>query len=100
MMPVRRVNRTRAIIGNGRARLSTTWLMTSAVVASAPRPTTAKAGSIVTSRRTQIGIVKPTKPCVIIWPAIVPTTELGIPEAGSETRKAPAAAAPSSGVKV
>ena len=30
---------------------------------------------MVTSRRTQIGMRKPTKPCMIIWPAMVPTVE-------------------------
>ena len=32
---------------------------------------------MVTSRRTQTGIRKPTKPCMIIWPAMVPTAEAG-----------------------
>src|SRR5260370_721398 len=41
---------------------------------------------------------EPTNPCMIIWPANVPTTELDTPEATSETRNAPAAAAPSNGV--
>ena len=58
------------------------------------------AGSMVTSRRTQTGIWKPTKPCMIICPAMVPTVELEMPEAMSESRKTPAAAAPSSGVNV
>ncbi len=40
------------------------------------------------------------KPCITICPAIVPTTEDDTPEAMSETRKAPAAAGPSSGVSV
>ena len=55
---------------------------------------------MVTSRRTQIGMRKPTKPCMIIWPAMVPTVELDTPEASSEIRNTPAAAPPSSGVKV
>ena len=37
---------------------------------------------------------------MIIWPAIVPTVEADMPEAISETRKIPDAAAPSSGVSV
>jgi hypothetical protein len=37
---------------------------------------------------------------MIIWPAMVPTAELDIPDAMSETKKKPAAAPPSSGVKV
>jgi hypothetical protein len=40
------------------------------------------------------------KPCMIICPAIVPTTELEIPEAMSEVRNIAAAAAPRSGVSV
>ena len=48
----------------------------------------------------QTGMRKPTKPCMIICPAIVPTTELEIPEAISDVRNEPAApgraAAPSS----
>ena len=43
---------------------------------------------------------KPTKPCMIICPAIVPTAELDRPEASSAVRNAPAAAGPSSGVSV
>ena len=42
---------------------------------------------MVTSRRTQIGMRKPTNPCMIIWPAIVPTAELDTPEAISETQE-------------
>ena len=41
---------------------------------------------MVTSRRTQIGMRKPTKPCMIICPAMVPTTELETPDAISESR--------------
>ena len=74
--------------------------MTSALVALTPSATTTKAGSMVTSRRTQIGMRKPTKPCMIIWPAMVPTVELEMPEAISEIRNTPAAPAPSSGVSV
>jgi hypothetical protein len=74
--------------------------MTSALVAFAPRPTTTKAGTIVTSRRTQIGIRNPTKPCMISWPAIVPTVELDIPDAIRESKNTPAAPTPSNGVNV
>jgi hypothetical protein len=55
---------------------------------------------MVTSRRSQIGMRNRTKPCMIIWPAMVPTAELDIPDAISETRNKPAAAEPSSGVSV
>jgi hypothetical protein len=37
---------------------------------------------------------------MIICPARVPTTELDTPEARSETKKMPAAAVPSSGVRL
>ena len=61
---------------------------------------TMMAGNMVTSRRTQIGIVKPTNPCMITWPAMVPTDELERPEARSETAKTMPAALPSRGVSV
>ena len=93
----RLVKATSAIIGTGSARLSTIWLATSAVVVSAPAATTAKAGSIVASRRTHTGMRNPTKPCMTICPASVPTAELEMPEAISDTRNAAAAAGPSSG---
>ena len=44
---------------------------------------------MVMTRRSQIGMRKPTKPCMIICPAMVPTTELDMPEAISESRKMP-----------
>ncbi len=65
-----------------------------------PIATTINAGTMVTVRRTHTGMRKPTKPCMIICPAMVPTTELEMPEAISEARKMPAAAAPNSGVSV
>ncbi len=80
--------------------LSTTWLTTSAWVESAPRPTTTNAGNMVTRRRSHTGMRKRTKPCMMICPAMVPTAELEIPDAMSETRNSPAAAPPSSGVSV
>jgi len=40
------------------------------------------------------------KLCMITWPAIVPTTELEIPDAISEIKKTAAARLPSNGVKV
>ena len=100
MISARPVNSSSAIIGSGSAMLSTTWLATSASVAFTPSATTTKAGSIVTSRRTQTGMRKPTKPCMISWPAMVPTAELEMPEASRETRNTPAAPAPSRGVSV
>ncbi len=59
-----------------------------------------KAGIIVTSRRTSIGIRKAMNPCMMIWPAIVPTAELEIPDAIRETRNTPAAPMPSKGANV
>ncbi len=47
-----------------------------------------------------MGMRKPTKPCMIIWPAMVPTAELERPEASSAVKNTPAAAGPSSGVRV
>ena len=64
MMSRRRVNITSEIIGTGSTMLSTTWLMTSALVALTPSATTTKAGTIVTRRRTSSGMRKPTKPCM------------------------------------
>ena len=55
---------------------------------------------MVTTRRNQTGMRKPTKPCMIIWPAIVPTVDEEIPDAMSDSRKTPAAPAPRSGVRV
>ncbi len=70
MMSLRRVNRMSAMTGAGRAMLSTTWLMISALVELTPSQTTTNAGIMVTSRRTKTGMRNPTKPCMIIWPAM------------------------------
>ena len=74
--------------------------MTSALVEFTPSHTTMNAGIIVTRRRTTTGMRKPTKPCMIICPAIVPTAELDSPDASSAVRNTPEAAAPSNGVSV
>ena len=87
-------------MGTGSAKLSTTWLATSASVALTPSPATTKAGTMVTRRRSQSGIRMPTKPCMMTWPAIVPTAELDTPDAISESRNTLAAPAPSSGTSV
>jgi hypothetical protein len=55
---------------------------------------------MVIRRRSQIGTWKCRKPCMIICPAIVPTTEEETPEVISDTRNTAAAADPSSGVSV
>src|SRR3984893_4011945 len=80
----RRVRINKGIIGTGRMRLSTTWLRTSAGVASNPTATIAKAGIIVMSRRSQSGMRNPTKPCMMTCPAIVPTARARQP--GSKQR--------------
>jgi len=100
MTSLRRVRVSSAIIGTGRMRLSTTWLRTSAWVASNPTATIAKEGTIVTSRRSQSGMRNPTKPCMMTCPAIVPTAELDNPEAISDTKNTPAAPEPRTGIKV
>src|SRR5258707_13920755 len=100
MMSGRRVNIRGAIMGSGSAMESTTWLMTRALVALTPSATTTNAGAMVTRRRTAIGMRKPTNPCMIIWPAMVPTVELEIPEAMRDKRNRADAAPPSSGVNV
>src|ERR1700716_1668737 len=88
---------TSATIGSGRTKLNTTWLRIIAVVV-LTLSATIKAGTIVISRRAQTGILNPTKPRMITWPAIVPTTELEIPDAVSATRNTPAAPIPSVGI--
>ena len=55
---------------------------------------------MVATRRTQRGMVKPTNPCMIIWPAMVPTADEDRPEAKSEIRKTTAAPPPSRGPRV
>lgn len=55
------------------------------------------AGAIVTSRRTQRGMVKP---WMITWPAIIPTVEADRPEARSDILKTVLAEDPSRGVRV
>src|SRR5260221_10653653 len=94
----RRVNMIRVITGRGRAKLRTTWLITKVLVGFKPIAATITAGIIVTTRRTQIGIVKPTNPCIITCPAIVPTVELERPEGNSEIAKTRLAAPPKRGV--
>ena len=55
---------------------------------------------MVMTRRTQSGIRIRTKSCMIVCPAMVPTTELAMPDASSDARKALAAKTPISGSKV
>ena len=55
---------------------------------------------MVTSRRTASGIRKWTKSCMIVCPAMVPTTEEEMPDASRAAMKAPAAATPINGSRV
>src|SRR5271169_2060243 len=64
MISLRRVKMRSAMTGAGRAMLSTTWLITKALVELTPSQTTTNAGIIATRRRTKIGMRKPTKPCM------------------------------------
>ena len=100
MMSARRVNMTSGIMAKGRPKLSTTWLRTSVRVGSRPIPITISAGSIVTKRRSQTGICRCRKPCMMTCPAIVPTVEDESPEASSESAKTQDDALPSSGSSV
>ena len=59
----RRISTSKATMGTGSTRLSTTWLTISACVAFTPQATTAKDGAIVRRRRSHSGMRKPTKPC-------------------------------------
>ena len=95
-----RVKTSRETTGIGSTRLSTTWLMIRAWVGLTPQAMITSVGSIVTSRRSQTGIEKPTKPCMMTWPAMVPTAELESPEASRLIRKTAAAPPPRSGVSV
>ena len=90
------VNIIRVMTGIGRVKLRTTWLSTNVRVGSRPRAITINVGIIVEIRRIQIGIRKPTNPCMTTCPAMVPTWELEIPDAISEIRKT-AAAPPQAG---
>src|SRR5580658_4379304 len=90
---------TRATMGSGRTRLSTTWLRIIAVII-LKLSATMNAGTMVIRRRAQTGMLNPTKPRMITWPAIVPTTELEIPEAINAIRNTPAAHVPSVGISV
>ena len=62
--------------------------------------TTMTAGTMVTRRRAQSGMRNRTKSCMMVWPAIVPTTELDSPDASSEVMNTAAAPMPSSGTRV
>src|SRR5579884_1810165 len=97
---LRLVNIISVMTGSGSTKLSTTWLITSVSVGLTPSNTTMNTGNIVTNRRIHTGMVKPTNPCMMTCPAIVPTLELERPEASSDTAKTTLAAPPNRGVSV
>ena len=55
---------------------------------------------MVTRRRTQIGMCRWMKPCMMTWPAMVPTVVEASPEASSEMANIQPAAEPSNGSRV
>ena len=97
---LRRVKSIRGTRANGMPKLRITWLKTSVRVGSSPMTMTSSAGSMVMLRRIQIGILLRRKPCIIIWPAIVPTVVDDRPDAISEMANTQLAACPSNGVSV
>jgi hypothetical protein len=100
MTLARLVSQASGISACGIPKESTTWLITSARVGSAPRATTTRAGSTVTRRRSHSGTVPCRKPRMIVWPANVATAEADRPEASSETAKMTLDARPRIGVNV
>jgi hypothetical protein len=48
---------------------------------------TSNEGIIVTARRTHAGMLRCRNPCIITWPAMVPTVEDDRPDAGNEIAK-------------
>ena len=94
------VNITRGMTAKGRPKLSTTWLMTSVRVGSRPMTITTSDGTMVARRRIQEGIRRWRKPCMMTWPAMVPTEEEERPEARSDTPNTQLAAFPRSGSRV
>ena len=67
---------------------------------STPMPITKNAGSIVTARRTKMGILRAMKPCMTTWPAIVPTAELDSPDPSNASAKSVLEAPPRIGDSV
>lgn len=87
-------------IAKGRPKLKTTWLMTRVRVGSSPMAITAIEGTMVTSRLSHTGTCLWRNPCMITWPALVPTVEEDKPEARREIAKIQLAALPNNGCKV
>ena len=94
------MNQTSGISANGIPNESTTWLSTNVRVGLRPIAATISAGSIVTSRRTKIGICRLMNPCITTWPESVPTVELESPEASSASAKSVLEALPRIGSSV
>jgi len=82
-----RQKRSSGTSANGTPNESMTWLNTSAADAFTPRPSTTSEGTSVIDPRTSNGIERWMKPCVTVWPAIVPTVEEESPEASSAIPK-------------
>ena len=96
----RRVNMISGITAKGSPKLRTTWLRIKTRVGLKPRKMTSNEGAIVTERRIQPGMLWCKNPCMITWPAIVPTDEEESPEASSEMANTQLDALPSSGSSV
>ena len=67
---------------------------------SSPIAATTSAGTIVTIRRTKIGICRRTNPCMTTCPESVPTVELDRPEASSASANSVLEAPPRIGASV
>src|ERR1700751_4102798 len=67
---------------------------------SMPAATTTNEGAITTRRRSQSGMQKETKPCMIVWPAMTATIELEKPEDNRASINRPAATSPRIGARV
>ena len=100
MISRRLVNHTSGTSANGIPNESTTWLSTSVRDGLSPIAATRRAGSIVSSRRTKIGIRRWMKPCITTWPESVPTVALESPDASSASAKSVPEAPPRTGTSV
>ncbi len=84
----------------GRMKLKITWLKTNIFIGLSPSKMISIPGNIVINLVALSLIFKPKKPCIIVWPAIVPTAEDDRPEAMSAKPKALLDAAPNKGDKL
>ena len=86
------VNMTSGMSDRGREKLSTIWLITRLRVGSRLVKMITSEGTIVTRRRSHIGICRLRNPLSIIWPAWVTTVAEDNPEAHKEAAKTHVAA--------